>query len=95
MDKASQQITSSKVLYLSQLNLLKHLEGLGQLPSSPKSAGSRVISCFERALFASDLQSAERRSIALSYLEYIQENAYSVSQIRAAEDRLKEAGIQM
>ena len=29
LEKASQQVKTSKVLYLSQLNLLKHLEGLG------------------------------------------------------------------
>jgi len=37
MDKAVSVVRNSKILYLSQLNLLKHLEGLGQLPSTPKA----------------------------------------------------------
>ena len=55
MERATSVIKNSKILYLSQLNLLKHLEGLGQLPSTPKAAGSRVISTYEKSLFCSDL----------------------------------------
>lgn len=51
MDRTLLQCGHSKVLFLSQLNLMKHLEGLGQLPSSPKAAGSRVLSVYEKALF--------------------------------------------
>lgn len=93
MERATAAIKSSKVLYLSQLNLLRHLEGLGQLPSSPKAAGSRVISTFERALFQSDLQPAEKSAVATSFLDYVQENALSVAQIKAAEAKLAEGGI--
>lgn len=93
MEKASAVVRNSKVLFLSQLNLLRHLEGLGQLPSSPKSAGSRVISTFEKALFTAELTLVDRRSVAHNYLEYIRENAFSVNQIKAAEERLNEAGI--
>lgn len=71
LERASQQVKSSKILYLSQLNLLKHLEGLGQLPSTPKAAGSRVISTYEKAIFTSQLSQSERQEIATSYLEYI------------------------
>lgn len=46
MDRAIASVKSSKVLYLSQLNLMKHLEGLSQLPSTPKAAGSKVISTY-------------------------------------------------
>lgn len=55
MDRAISSVKSSKVLYLSQLNLMKHLEGLQQLPSTPKAAGSRVISTYEKAIFSSEL----------------------------------------
>jgi hypothetical protein len=33
MERATSVIKTEKVLYLSQLNLLKHLEGLGQFPT--------------------------------------------------------------
>jgi len=56
MERAANIIKNSKVLYFSQLNLLKHLEGIGYLPSTPKAAGSRVISTYEKAIFSSDLQ---------------------------------------
>jgi hypothetical protein len=62
---------------------MKHLEGLGQLPSSPKAAGSRVLSTYERALFQSELSIEEKREIALSYSDYISENALSASQIKS------------
>lgn len=85
LERTGQQVKSSKIFYLSQLNLLKHLEGLGQLPSTPKAAGSRVISTYERAIFNSQLSQSDRQEIATSYLEYIQENALLVSQIKAVE----------
>lgn len=55
MDRAIEKVRGSKVMYLSQLNLMKHLEGLGQLPSTPKAAGSRVLSTYEKAIFSSEL----------------------------------------
>jgi len=55
MDRAGTSVKTQKILYLSQLNLMKHLEGLGQLPSTPKAAGSRVISTYEKAIFNSEL----------------------------------------
>jgi hypothetical protein len=60
MDRAISIIKSSKILYLSQLNFMKHLEGLGKLPSTPKAAGSRVISTYEKAIFSSELSQTER-----------------------------------
>ena len=79
MDRAILQVKSSKVLYLSQLNLMKHLEGLGQLPSTPKAAGSRVISTYEKALFSSELPPQDKQEIATSYMDYVHENALSIS----------------
>lgn len=60
IEKAIGSVKSSKVLYLSLLNLMKHLEGLGQLPSTPKAAGSRVISTYEKAIFNSELSQQDR-----------------------------------
>jgi len=95
MDKAISNIKSSKVLYLSQLNLMKHLEGLGQLPSTPKAAGSRVISTYEKAIYNSELLQQEKQEIASSYLDYVLENALSISQIKTVEAKLIENGLKV
>jgi tetratricopeptide (TPR) repeat protein len=93
IDKAINSVKPSKVLYLSQLNLMKHLEGLGQLPSTPKAAGSRVISTYEKALFSSELPVEDKQEIATSYVDYVLENAVSISQIKAVETKLRENGL--
>jgi len=72
---------------------MKHLEGLGQLPSTPKAAGSRVISTYEKAIFNSDLTQEEKQEIASSYLDYVLENALSISQIKAVETKLMDGGL--
>lgn len=72
---------------------MKHLEGLGQLPSTPKAAGSRVISTYEKAIFNSELTQEERQEIATSYLDYVLENALSISQIKTVENKLLENGL--
>jgi hypothetical protein len=72
---------------------MKHLEGLGQLPSTPKAAGSRVISTYEKAIFHSDLTQEERQEIATSYLDYVLENALSISQIKTVENKLLDSGL--
>ncbi len=72
---------------------MKHLEGLGQLPSTPKAAGSRVISTYEKAIFSSELTQEERQEIATSYLDYVLENALSISQIKTVENKLLDNGL--
>ena len=72
---------------------MKHLEGLGQLPSTPKAAGSHVISTYEKAIFSSELTQEERQEIATSYLDYVLENALSISQIKTVENKLLENGL--
>ena len=65
MNTARTKIKNSKVLYLSQINLLKHLQGLGVFTSSdPKSKKeNKVTQCFEAALFASDLGQKEKKEM--------------------------------
>ncbi len=46
-------------------------------------------------MFCSDLQPSERKEVAVSYLDYIQENALLVSQIKAVETKLSDNGIQV
>ena len=93
MERAITSVKTSKVLYLSELNLMKHLEGLGQLPSTPKAAGSRIISTYEKAVFSSELATGDKQEIAASYLDYVLENALSITQIKHVEQKLVENGL--
>lgn len=59
MQQARLKIKNSKVLYLSQINLMKHIQACGmfaQLDISSKSKKeNRVAACYEAALFTSTL----------------------------------------
>lgn len=96
MQTARAKVKSSKVLYLSQINLLKHLHGLG-LFQQPEVGGSakakkenKVIACFEQALFQSELSKREKADLANAYLEYLRETERSIHVIKQAEVRLRE-----
>jgi len=95
MDRAISSVKSSKILYISQLHLMKCLEGLGQLPSTPKAAGSRVISTYEKAIFSSELSQQDKQEVATSYMDYVLENALSISQIKAVETKLLDCGLKV
>ena len=63
LDQATSSVKDSKVLYLSYVNLLKHLEGLGilqqlemQQNQGKKTASSnKVVDLYEKAVFDSEL----------------------------------------
>jgi len=101
LDQATAVIKNSKVLYLSQINLLKHLEGLGLVQVWPaqqsgnrqRAFASRVTDVYERALFESDLMLNDKREIGGAYMDYIREVASSVSQVKAVQTRLRDANI--
>jgi hypothetical protein len=44
-------------------------------------------------LFNSELPNEDRQEIAISYLDYVFENAVTISQIKAVETKLKENGL--
>ena len=58
-----------------------------------KMFATRVTAVFERAVFDSDLGSADKRDMALAYLDYLQECAASVTQIKTVKSRLRESGL--
>ena len=99
LDQATGVIKNSKVLYLSQLNLLKHLEGLGLVQHWPAQQGkqralaSRVTDVYERALFESELTASDKREIGTGYLDYVREIATNVSQVRSVQAKLRDANI--
>ena len=75
------------MLYLSQANLLKHLEGAGLIQPIQESGQnskvrhftSRVTEVFERALFESQLTQFEKKDIGTAYIDYLQEMAVNVT----------------
>lgn len=88
LDMATGAVKGSKVLYLSKVNLLKHLEGLGLIQSDlhqgkVKTFTSRVTEAFEQALFESELTAIDKREIGVAYVDYMREVASSVSQVKA------------
>lgn len=99
MEQASSEIRSSKVLFLSHINFLKHLEGLGLVqPAQEVGQGSklrhfttRATAVFERALFDSELGAADKKDVALAYLDYMRETAGNVAQIKAVEAKIIDA----
>jgi len=101
LDQASSAIKDSKVLYLSQINLLKHLEGLGILSQHEQAQNQgkkqektqKVCICYEKAIFESDLTSFDKKDIAVSYLEYLKENATTIGQIKTAQTKLRDSGV--
>ena len=56
-----------------------------------KMFATRVTAVFERAVFDSDLGSMDKRDMALAYLDYLQECAASVTQIKTVKSRLSRA----
>ena len=102
--EATIAILNYKVLYLSQVNLLKHLEGLGMIAGGQsETAGnqgkvrnnysSRVTEVFERALFDSELSTADKKEVGLAYIDYMKEIGSNVGQIKAVQSKLREANI--
>lgn len=95
LDQAVATIRDSKVLFLSILNLLKHLEGCDKLQDfqSGKIKVNKVTLTYEKAVFESELSNRERKEVAYSYLEYLKENAHSIGQLKALEVRLREENL--
>ena len=103
LDEATLAIRNYKVLYLSQVNLLKHLEGLGMISGGQAETGnqgkvrnnysSRVTEVFERALFDSELSTADKKEVGLAYIDYMKEICGNVGQIKAVQSKLREANI--
>lgn len=99
LDQATGAIKNSKVLYLSQVNLLKHLEGLDIVQALPNNGAkargftSRVTTVFERALFESELTAYEKKDVAEAYLDYLREHASNVAQLKSVQSRLRSANI--
>jgi hypothetical protein len=63
------------VLYLSQINFLRHLQGFGQRTASEKA----VEEVYEKALYDSDLGADDLMDLARSYLDYLKETCTSVA----------------
>ena len=101
LDQATGVIKTSKVLYLSQVNLLKHLEGLGLIQGEERFAQSgkqrtfvsRVTKVFERALFESDLIALDKKDVGIAYVDYIREVATDVAQVKAVQTKLRDVNI--
>ena len=101
LDQATGVIKTSKVLYLSQVNLLKHLEGLGLIQGEERFAQSgkqrtfvsRVTKVFEKALFESDLIALDKKEVGIAYVDYIREVATDVAQVKAVQTKLRDVNI--
>lgn len=102
LEQATRVIKNSKVLYLSQANFVKHLEGTGQIQPVQESSGqngkvrrfsSQVNAVFEKAIFESELTAQEKREVAVAFLDFMSESASNVAQIKAVQARLREASI--
>ena len=78
-NQAISKCTTSKTLYLSFVNFLKHLDGL--VPD----VYSKIIAVFEKALETVD----DKREVARFYMEYLSEYCQSVSYLRTTEATLK------
>lgn len=52
-----------------------------------------MISTYEKAVFSSELTQEDKQEIATSYLDYVLENALTISQIKAVESKLMESGL--
>lgn len=52
-----------------------------------------MISTYERALSNSELPREDKQEIATSYIDYVLENAVSISQIKAVETKIRENGL--
>ena len=101
LDQATGVIKNSKVLYYSQANLLKHLEGLGYFQGEDRFAQngkqrtytSRVTKVYEKALFESELNAQDKRDVGAAYVDYIREVATDVAQVKAVQTKLRDANI--
>ena len=102
LDQATKEIKTSKVLYLSQANFLKYLEGTGQIQPIQESNiqhgkvrrfSSHVKAVFEKAIFDSELTALEKREMGVAFLDFMSENESNVTQIKAVQTRLREANI--
>jgi hypothetical protein len=78
----------TKTLFLSYVNLLKHLEG------NVNDVYGKIVQVFEKAMNPdlSLLSQEDRSEIARFYLEYLQEYAPQVAHLRATERLLKDRG---
>ena len=45
---------------------------------------NKVANCYEKAIFESELNSFDKKEVAISYMEYLKENASSIGQIKTA-----------
>ena len=83
------------------MNLLKHLEGTGvvQLLQEPSQNGktrhfsSRANAVFEQAIFDSQLNAYDKRDVATAYLDFLQETAASVTQVKAAKSKILSSAV--
>ena len=75
----------SKTLFLSYVNLLKHLD------NAIPDAYNKIVQVFEKGIdeVASGLSIEDRIEIARFFLEYLQEYCQSISFLRATEASLK------
>ena len=86
------------MLYLSYVNLLKHLEGLGILEQiemqqnhgKKTTSPNKVIMLYENAIFSSDMIKQDKKEVAASYMEYLKESCTSIGQIKSAYNRLRD-----
>ena len=72
MNKALSQTKGSKMLCLSYVNFLKHMEGV--IPE----IFTKITQVFEKAIEEGDLELSDRSDLAKFYLEYLQENSPTV-----------------
>ena len=87
--KCNTQGRSSKTLYLSYVNFLKHLEGV--IPD----VYTKIVQVFEKGVdeAVSGLSFDDRSEVSRFFLEYLQENCQIVSYLRQTEATLKLKGL--
>ena len=87
LEQATNKFKSSKILFLSHANILKHL------PSSfnAKTKNEKIVKVFQQALFEqedvpnSQMSLLDRQDVAKVYFEYLKENCASAQVLRKTE----------
>lgn len=70
-----------------------HQNEMAQNQGKKTSSTNKVSVCYEKAIFESDLTALEKKDVAISYLEYLKENATTISQIKSAQTKMRDTGV--
>ena len=78
---------ASKTLFLSYVNLLKHLEG------AATDTQGKIVQVFEKGIEETGLTIDDRAELARFYLEYLHESCPSIVTLRSTVSTLRSKGL--